>query len=108
MVFYTEIPTTLFNIIKSSIFFFRHRFILFIRLIILLIIFVSLLYFSSIHYYSFYCTNRFQDGLIEANKRDLWDTINGVLIPVCDRPHYLKRVLDGLTKVDGINEVKTN
>ncbi len=29
-----------------------------------------------------------------------------ILIPVCDRPHYLKRVFDGLNKVDGINEVK--
>jgi len=29
-----------------------------------------------------------------------------ILMPVCDRPHYLKRVLDGLTKVEGINEVK--
>jgi len=29
-----------------------------------------------------------------------------ILIPVCDRPHYLKRVLDGLNRVDGINEVK--
>ncbi|CAF4182799.1 unnamed protein product, partial [Rotaria sordida] len=53
----------------------------------------------------------FQQGLIEANKRNLWNTINGVrnqfmpiLMPVCDRPHYLKRVLDGLARVDGINE----
>ncbi|UJR32317.1 hypothetical protein I4U23_019781 [Adineta vaga] len=27
-----------------------------------------------------------------------------ILMPVCDRPHYLKRVLDGLIQVDGINE----
>ncbi|CAF1226582.1 unnamed protein product [Adineta ricciae] len=27
-----------------------------------------------------------------------------ILMPVCDRPYYLKRVLDGLTRVDGINE----
>jgi hypothetical protein len=115
MKFYAEIYITLFNVIKSSICFYRHRFILFIRFIILLIICLLSLYFSSIHYYSFYCTNRFKDGLIEANKRGLWNTVHGVqdkflpiLMPVCDRPHYLKRVLDGLTKVDGINEVKNN
>jgi hypothetical protein len=113
MIFYIKIRTTLFNIIKSSVFFCRHRSILFIRFLLVLIICLFFLYFSSIHYYSSYCTNRFKQGLIEANKRGLWNTINGIqdqcmpiLIPVCDRPHYLKRVLDGLTKVDGINEVK--
>jgi hypothetical protein len=71
-----------------------------------------LLFFSSIPYYSYYCTNRFQQSLIEANQRHLWNIKDGVedrfmpiLMPVCDRPHYLKRVLDGLIKVDGINEV---
>jgi hypothetical protein len=113
MVFYVKIYTTVINITKSSIFFCRHRFILFIRFLILFIICLLFLFFSSIHYYSFYCTNRFKDGLIEANERGLWDTMNGVqdqfmpiLMPVCDRPDYLKRVLDGLAKVDGINEVK--
>ncbi|CAF4498794.1 unnamed protein product, partial [Rotaria magnacalcarata] len=55
--------------------------------------------------------NRFQQGLTEANKRHLWNTRHGVrdqfmpiLMPVCDRPNYLQRVLDGLAKVDGINE----
>ncbi|CAF1314797.1 unnamed protein product [Rotaria sp. Silwood1] len=103
--------TKLFNIIKSSILFFRHHGFLIIRFLILFIFCLLLLYFSSIHYYSFYCTNRFQQSLIQANERNLWNTINGVrnqfmpiLMPVCDRPHYLKRVLDGLTRVDGINE----
>ncbi|CAF2990857.1 unnamed protein product [Rotaria sp. Silwood2] len=101
----------LFNIIKSSVLFCRHHCHLLIRFVILFIFCLLLLYSSSIHYYSFYCTNRFQQGLLEANKRNLWNTINGVrnkfmpiLMPVCDRPHYLKRVLDGLAKVDGINE----
>lgn len=113
MLLFTKISTTLVNIIKSSIQFCRYRFYSFIRLLILLFICLFSFYFSSTHYYSFYCTNQFEYGLIEANKRELWNTVNGVedqfmpiLIPVCDRPHYLKRVLDGLIKVDGINEVK--
>lgn len=101
------------NIIKSNISFCRHRFYLFLRLFIFILIFIFSLYLSSVYYYSYYCSNRFQDGLNEANKRHLWNVKHGVrdefmpiLIPVCDRPHYLKRVLDGLIKVDGINEVK--
>jgi len=94
--------------IKSMILYCRRS----LRFFLLIIICLLLLYFSSIHYYSFYCTNRFQQGVIEANKHHLWNTRDGVedrfmpiLMPVCDRPHYLKRVIDGLIKVDGINEV---
>jgi hypothetical protein len=110
---YISICKKLLNVIKSSLIFCRHRFLLFIRLFILLIICLLLLYFSSIYYYSSYCINRFEQGLIEADKRGLWNIKNGVreefmpiLMPVCDRPHYLKRVLNGLMNVDGINEVK--
>ena len=82
------------------------------RYLLLVILCLILLFLSSIPYYTFYCINRFQQGLIEANQRQLWNTINGVgdrfmpiLMPVCDRPQYLKRVIDGLIKVEGINEV---
>jgi len=112
MIFSTNIRTTLFNIFKSILYICLHRSVLFLRFFLLFIICLYLLYFSSIHYYSFYCTYRFKQSLIEANKRDLWNTRDGVedrfmpiLMPVCDRPHYLKRVIDGLIKVDGINEV---
>lgn len=101
-----------YNIIKSTLLHSRRYCIVIIRLIILCIICLLLLYFSSVQYYSFYCTNRFQQGLIEADKRGLWNIRRGVreefipiLMPVCDRPHYLRRVIDGLSKVDGINEV---
>ncbi|CAF3771732.1 unnamed protein product [Adineta steineri] len=108
---YNKIHTILFNIIKSSVFFIRYRLFIIIRFLILLIFCLASVYFSSIHYYSFYCTNRFKQGLIEANQRSLWNIKDGVgnrfmpiLIPVCDRPHYLKRVLDGLIRVDGIDQ----
>ncbi len=109
----TAISTTSLNIIRSSLFFCRHRFLSFIRFILLLLVCVLLLYFFSVCYYSFYCTYRFHSGLIEANQRRLWNTRDGVqgqfmpiLMPVCDRPYYLERVLDGLAEVDGMNEVR--
>jgi hypothetical protein len=108
-----EICTKLLLVLKSIIFFTRQRFLFFFRFILLVIFCLLLLYLSSVHYYTVYCDNRFTDGLNQANKHQLWNTLKGVqdkfipiLMPVCDRPHYLKRVIDGLIKVDGINEVK--
>lgn len=85
------------------------------RVILFLLAFLICLFLfsvSSIPYYSVYCNNQFQYGLLEAHRRHLWNVKEGVLdrfmpilMPACDRPHYLKRVLDGLAKVEGINEV---
>jgi hypothetical protein len=86
------------------------------QLVVLIVVFIlSLvsLYLVSACFYFLYCSYRFHQGLIEADKRHLWTTSEGVrgrfmpiLIPVCDRPLYLQRVLAGLRRVDGINEVR--
>ncbi|CAF1254530.1 unnamed protein product [Adineta ricciae] len=108
---YIDRCTKLFTVVKSIILFCRHRFQLFVRFIIIFIFCLLFVYFSSVHYYANYCNNRFQQALVEASQRKLWNVNVGVqsqfmpiLMPVCDRPKYLKRVLDGLTRVDGINE----
>ena len=82
-------------------------------LALLLGVFVTIVFVLSLIYYSSYCSYRFHQGLVEAERRQLWNVSFGIheqftpiLIPVCDRPRYLERVLQGLAKVDGINEVR--
>lgn len=99
------------HLLKFNLFLFRHYAPLFVRLVLFLLACSLLFYVVATKYYSFYCHSRFQEGLVEANRRYLWNVSRGVqdgflpiLMPVCDRPEYLKRVLQGLSKVDGIEE----
>ena len=90
----------------------RNRFVSLLRSVLFVLVALPILSIVSISYYSLYCSYRFHLGLIEAKQRLLWNTTEGVrtsfipiLIPLCDRPHYLRRVLDGLVQVAGIEEV---
>jgi hypothetical protein len=91
----------------------RYRFVSLLRFVLFVLVAVSTLGIVSVSYYSLYCSYRFHLGLIEAQQRQLWNTVDGVrerfipiLMPLCDRPHYLQRVLDGLVRVAGIDEVR--
>lgn len=98
--------------LRSLVSFGLHRLRQLGRLSFYLALLLIALYFVSITYYSLYCSYRFHRALIDAEHRHLWNVSHGVyeqftpiLIPVCDRPQYLARVLQGLAKVEGINEV---
>ena len=110
MTYRTTLLSKLFHHVKFHFKFSCYRLI---RLITFAILLLVAMYIASACFYSLYCTYRFHQGLVEADKRQLWNTRQGVqgrfmpiLVPVCDRPLYLKRVLYGLSKVDGINEVR--
>lgn len=99
--------------LRSILSFLFHRSKLLFRLVLFLGFFLGVVLVLSLIYYSSYCSYRFHQGLAEAERRQLWNTSVGIheqltpiLMPVCDRPRYLERVLQGLAKVDGINEVR--
>ena len=82
------------------------------KFVLYLILGLLLIYEWSVIYYWLYCSYQFYQGFNEAQQRNLWNTKEGVknrflpiLVPTCDRPHYLTQVLEGLNDVDGINEV---
>jgi hypothetical protein len=98
--------------LKSLLCFGYHRWFSLFHWILYFIAFSTAFYIMSIVYYSVLCSHRYRHGLIEVHRRHLWNTSHGVherfmpiLMPVCDRAHYLTRVLNGLHQVNGINEV---
>ena len=111
MTFYKEICTGTYYLLKFNYRYLRSYCRICIRLIIFIILFIIISFIFANIYYSIYCQKRFRQGLLEAQQRRLWNVNQGVrdeflpiLMPTCDRPHYLEQVLNSLQKIDGINQ----
>ena len=82
-----------------------------VRLVLSLPAAICVILLISIPYYSFFCHRASQGALLTAGD-DWWDTRNGVgdkfmpiLLPACDRPEYLAPVLEGLLRMQAVDEV---